>query len=96
MTFMAFSSIPRALRTVKANQPTPITSCTSSVWSDRKRNRGGGGTLSKEENAKQWKDQRKMHIITYADPSFLIEVSSGTKISLEQELWPRSENTQIY
>lgn len=30
------------------------------------------GTLSKEENAKQGKDQRKMHIIIYAGPSFLI------------------------
>lgn len=79
MRFMAFSSVPGAQRAVKVNQPTPITastSCTSSVWSGKKRNRGRGmgviGTLSKGENTKQGKDQRKMYIIIYAGSSFLI------------------------
>lgn len=76
---MAFISIPGALRAVKANQPTQITASTSELplCGLAKKGKGGGrvgviGTLSKEENAKQGKDQRKMHIIIYAGPSFLM------------------------
>lgn len=76
---MAFSSVPGAPRAVKANQPTQITASTSELplcSLGKKRNGGRGvgviGALSKEENAKQGKDQRKMHIIIYAGPSFLI------------------------
>lgn len=70
------------------------------VW-EKKRNGGRGvgviGALSKEENAKQGKDQRKMHIIIYAGPSFLIagKYLVGLK-PLGQRLWPRSAKTQKY
>lgn len=64
---------------MKVNQPTQTTASTSELPLSGLAKKGTGrgrvgviGTLSKGENAKQGKNQRKIHIILYVGPSFLV------------------------